>query len=409
MEKVNVAIILDTRRMLKENKYPVRLRLTNRGKRKTYLLGKYLSSDTWARVHGENPRGENRELLLYFAEIETKALNIIENLRVFSFEKFELAFNESRPTTNDLFTLFEEYISFLNKEERISTRNGYKDALSSFKKFADYKKRNKFSIYEITCDWLKEFEKWKVAGGASTSTVGVYARYLRNIINIEIKKKNFDQDDYPFGKGKYVIPATRNVKKALTIKQIKKLVKYKSESQPKMRARDMWLFSYLASGINMKDIAQLKFKDLGTKTILFIRSKTEQSLKKELKPIIVPILPELMDVIHRWGNPDRSPNNYVFDIIKDDMDAETKHLKIKQSTKVINDHLKEIGQELKIKLKLTTYVARHSYATVLKRSGASMELISENLGHKDLHTTENYLDSFEDKERRKYQKKLLKF
>ena len=71
--------------------------------------------------------------------------------------------------------------------------------------------------------------------------------------------------------------------------------------------------------------------------------------------------------------------------------------------------MKIIGKKLELELKLTTYTARHSFATVLKRSGAPIEFISESLGHKDLGTTENYLDSFENEIKEQYQRKLLNF
>ena len=71
--------------------------------------------------------------------------------------------------------------------------------------------------------------------------------------------------------------------------------------------------------------------------------------------------------------------------------------------------MKRIGEKLELDLKLTTYSARHSFATVLKRSGAPVEFISESLGHKDLRTTENYLDSFEDEVKEQYQRQLLNF
>jgi site-specific recombinase XerD len=71
--------------------------------------------------------------------------------------------------------------------------------------------------------------------------------------------------------------------------------------------------------------------------------------------------------------------------------------------------MKKIGTILGFDTKLTTYSARHSFATVLKRSGAPIEFISESLGHKDLKTTENYLDSFEDEMKESFQKQLLNF
>ena len=60
--------------------------------------------------------------------------------------------------------------------------------------------------------------------------------------------------------------------------------------------------------------------------------------------------------------------------------------------------LKELAQELEISDNLTTYVARHSFATILKRSGVDIALISELMGHSDLTTTQIYLDSFDEEQ-----------
>jgi len=81
----------------------------------------------------------------------------------------------------------------------------------------------------------------------------------------------------------------------------------------------------------------------------------------------------------------------------------------KQFLQVINKHMKRIGVKLGIDIKLTTYVARHTFATVLKRSGAPIEFISESLGHSDLKTTENYLDSFEDSTKKQWAQALVDF
>jgi site-specific recombinase XerD len=64
-------------------------------------------------------------------------------------------------------------------------------------------------------------------------------------------------------------------------------------------------------------------------------------------------------------------------------------------TKIINKYVKQIAKEVEINKGVTTYYARHSFATVLKRSGAKIEMISELLGHSSVHVTESYLDSFE--------------
>ena len=73
----------------------------------------------------------------------------------------------------------------------------------------------------------------------------------------------------------------------------------------------------------------------------------------------------------------------------------------------VNKGLREWSRILGLKTTLTTYVARHTFATVLKRSGVSVALISESLGHSDLSTTQIYLDSFENSQIDEAMKHLL--
>ena len=73
----------------------------------------------------------------------------------------------------------------------------------------------------------------------------------------------------------------------------------------------------------------------------------------------------------------------------------------------VNKHLKEIGEKLELPIPLTTYVARHSYATVLKRAGVSTAIISESLGHSSEKITQTYLDSFDNEQIGNAMKNLL--
>ena len=73
----------------------------------------------------------------------------------------------------------------------------------------------------------------------------------------------------------------------------------------------------------------------------------------------------------------------------------------------VNKYLKDIGDKLKLPLPLTTYVARHSYATVLKRAGVSTAIISESLGHSSEKITQTYLDSFDNEQVDEAMKNLL--
>ncbi len=173
------------------------------------------------------------------------------------------------------------------------------------------------------------------------------------------------------------------------------------------KARDYWIFSYLRQGMNMKDIASLKWKNLKDDKLEFIREKTKRTKKSEIKTIIVYLTPEAIDIIERWGTDNKKADNYIFRILDESMSEERK-LRVKnQAIKVVNDWMKKIAKELEFDVSPTMYYARHSYSTILRNSGASLEYISKALGHKDLVTTEKYLDSFEEEKARAFNEKLL--
>jgi site-specific recombinase XerD len=233
----------------------------------------------------------------------------------------------------------------------------------------------------------------------SRTTVGIYLRTLRSIFNNAISNKDILPSLYPFRKNdyekdKYRIPEGSNIKKALELKEIESIFKYKAKSGSiKEKARDYWTFIYLTNGLNVKDLCLLKYKDIDGNTLKFIRAKTIRQKKERV--IYATIRKESLKIIEKWGNKNSSNETYVFPILQGKESAEKQRQLIQQLTHTINDNLKSIAEELGIKKPVTTYSARHSFATVLKRSGASMEVISEMLGHSNLKTTRLYLDSFE--------------
>ncbi|MCD4737485.1 MAG: tyrosine-type recombinase/integrase [Bacteroidales bacterium] len=89
------------------------------------------------------------------------------------------------------------------------------------------------------------------------------------------------------------------------------------------------------------------------------------------------------------------------------MTGEQQYARIRQRVKDINKYVDRIAKGVGITKKVTMYTARHSFSTILKRSGASIEYISESLGHSNIKTTENYLDSFEDEVKREYANRLI--
>jgi len=404
--KPTLLLLLDTRSKKKDDKFPLKLRIIFNRKVKYYATGYDMTEDEWkALASGEKLKKDQKEVKETVIGFQGKAQTIIRNMRIFSFASFEKHFFEVRNTNGSLENLYEDYIAELKKEERIGTASSYQCSLNSLKEF-----KPKLNLEDITVDFLKQYEKWMLKEENSLTTVGIYLRPLRALFNVAISAGLASQESYPFGKKRYEIPSGRNIKKALTIADVGKIFNYGAIPGTTMdKAKDFWLFTYFCNGINMKDIALLQYKNLNGDFINFVRSKTEHTTRGNSRAISVYVNDEAKTIIQKWGNSDIAPGNYIFPILTKEMTAEKQYAAIQQFTKTVNKYMDLIAKELKLEKHVTTYTARHTFSTVLKRSGASTEFISEALGHSNKKTTESYLDSFEQDAQKEMAKKLLAF
>jgi integrase len=391
-----VTVFFDTRRAKDKCKYPVKLTIYHNREKQRYGLGIDLKESEWQKINSPNLRDE--ELKKIKAKLDvytTKASNVIEKLGdSFTFNSFELEFFEKgtrKKESNNVYEAFEEYIEKLNKEDRIGNVVAYTSALNSLKSF-----RKKLSFHDVTPDFLDSYEKEMLKDEKSITTVGIYLRSLRHIMNIAIDKGILKPQLYPFKKGKYEIPASRNEKQALKFDELKTILNYKTDLIGERKAIDFWIFSYLCNGMNMADICRLKYKNIDGDYLLFVRKKTSRTKRTDIKAIRCFMIPEVKTIIKKYGNQDITPDTYIFPILEPDITAKREHEKIQFFTRNVNKYMKQIATKIGINSNISTYAARHSYATVLKRKGASIDYIKDSLGHSDLKTTENYLDSFLD-------------
>lgn len=404
-----VTLYLDTRRQKNDGTYPVKLRVTLLRKQQYYPTGVDLTKAQWAKVNKAKPREDfirdTKRLLETYSD---RAERIVREMALFSFEEFETRYaGTAKASPDNVLLWFDKYIEQLNREERVNTASSYLCARNSLQAY--HQRKAPLTFREIDPAWLKGFEKWMIDNGNSITTVGIYLRPLRSIYNQAMEDGVVDRENYPFSKRRYQIPTGRNVKKALTLADIEKIYQYDAEpGSTEAWARDLWLFSYLCNGMNPKDIARLTYGQIGPKHLRFVRAKTERT-KREVKPITVPITPDVRRIIDQWGQQPASPQKYVFGVLAAGIDAKRELALVKQFTKTINKYVRRIAQAVGIDKDVTTYTARHSFSTVLKRSGVSTEFISESLGHQDIRTTENYLDSFEDEMKAEYASALTAF
>ncbi len=401
---VSVILTLDTRREKMDGNYPVKVQVVQKGKQRYYSTGKTLSNEEWtslAETKNKLLSEIRRDLENSFSYIKSNVEALV-NEHEFTFESLNVRLGKGL-SDKTLGTAFQAKIETLLNENRIGSYNYYKDTLKAIEDFAG--KNIPFDY--VTVSWLNKFEKHLVTTGKNFTTVGMRCRAIRSIMNDALSLGIIKEKQYPFGQGKYEIPTGQGRKLALSLQQIKALVTYTDGSEATEHARDLWFFSYLCNGINFADLVTLKHSNIQNGEIYFIRAKTIKTSKVK-KEICAVITPEMQAIIDRWGNPNINPDSYIFDFLKGGETPMQTKKRVRDVISNCNRRLRKIGKTLNIE-GLSTYTARHSYATVLKRSGANIAYISESLGHNDLKTTENYLASFEKEERVKNASFLTNF
>lgn len=387
-----------------DGKCAVSIRITFERKKRYYPTGINLVISDFEKAQGEKPRKEFKRLALKLQSYEKKAADIIESLPAFTFKAFEKHYFTNRGTKGTLNEAFATYAAELREAGRIGTAVSYECAQNSLNKFSPGAK-----FADATPDFLRKYERWMLNDGNSITTVGIYLRSLRTLFNNSITDGLLTKDYYPFGKKRYEIPTGNNIKKALTLKDIGTIFHYRPEPGTMTdRAKDYWIFMYLCNGINVKDMSLLKYENIKGEVIEFIRAKTERT-KRHVEPIRVSLTDDLKAIIKKWGNKKADGTTFIFPILEKGLTPERERQLIQQMTHVINDHMKILAETLGIEKEVTTYFARHSFATVLQRSGASISFISEALGHSSSKTTQSYLAGFEDETKKETLKALTAF
>lgn len=404
MKRPTVSIILDTRRAKKDNKYPVKVRITHLRKQQYWHTGIDVTEDEFEQAMLERPKKGFLKLSEQLKFHKRKAENIIDEIKDFSFRQFELRAGANQKDISNVYSFYEDYISLLKNERRVGTASSYQCSLNSLKEY-----KSSLGFRDVDEKFLKDYEAWMLSNGNSITTVGIYLRCLRTMFNKAINEGLLGQEHYPFKKHKYVIPAARNIKKALNLDEVKKI--FESKVIPGTAsdfAKDIWIFSYLSNGMNIKDIALLKNKDVDGDYIRFVRAKTARSTRNSQSVISVYLIDQAKAIIKKWRN-SNVDDDYIFPILTKGLTPEKEMKVIQQAVKQVNKYVKRIASEAGINKEVTSYYARHSFATILKKSGASIEYISESLGHQNVATTRSYLDSFEDETKKKMASFLVNF
>jgi integrase/recombinase XerD len=380
IKKPVFSIMLRTTNPLSDGRYPVVIRATFDRKRQYYSLGMSATLSEWNATLGrfqakrltEEQRKANhllddysrslKDLGEYFSQVE------------FTFERFKERFFKS--ASGNVLEYFDRVITELEAQDRLGSARSYTNTRDKLKEF----KKN-FVFQDIDKKFLQKFEEF-ILKTCSPSTAGIYLRTLRAVYNRAITDNLAKRDIYPFTD--YKIKTVKGRKKALTKEQIQALKDYKAPNDSRLRdSLNLFLFSYYARGMNLMDIASLKWSNIRNGRIYYQRQKTADNLDLLIDS-------NLAEILTQYNGKD-----FIFPILETGLLAKTARYRIHAKLKKINEDLRSIASTKELPNDITFYWARHTYATTLKRAGVSVSVIQETLGHSSEQVTKNYLDSFE--------------
>ena len=354
---VVVSVLLDTRTVNKEGTYPVKIKVYFQGKPKYYPTGICMSTKEELEEVLESKSKKNIEIQDIIGKELSRILKNVDILverGTFSFSNLNNMLGKN--IGGSLNEMISAKIKELENEEKFGSSAFYKGTLSLLKRYM----KHDVPIKEVTVEWLNGLEKF-ILKTANQTTVAMNMRNIRATMNIAKQVGVIRESDYPFGRGKYQIKEGSGKKKALNKKQLKAIAEYSDGSMTTEFYRDLWLFIYFCNGLNVADLISLKFSDIQNGEISFIRKKTKDRTH-DVKRIYAAITPEMYSIINKWGN-DPKKSVYIFPFLKPGDSAWEHEKKKKNLTKLINKRMKMIGEKLNLG-KITTYVARHTYATV---------------------------------------------
>lgn len=388
----------------KEGMFPVVMRIVKNRKSKLISLGLECLKKDWDEENNQfkkthpNQLQRNRLLLKH----KDRALKIIDEFLMdeidFTLDQFEEKFRGIEPNKMTVLEFWNEIISDLTKSGKVGNAKALNETKTSL---FNFHKKNNLMFKEITPAFLEKYEVYLRENNNTDGGVAFKMRELRSIYNRAIKKNVIDEKYYPFKTYKVSKLKVGNIKKALTREEIRLIENFDDTLYPNLsEAKRIFLFSYYCRGMNYFDIMMLKWSNISGDRINYIRSKTKGKFNISILKPVQEILDFYKDTL--------STTDYVFPILlSKDLTAtqiqNRKHKKLQR----FNSDLKKIAEIVGIDKPLSSYVARHSYATNLKQLGVSTDIVSQSMGHTNVAITTAYLKDFEDDIIDKENEKLL--
>lgn len=381
----SIKVHLNKSRARKDGTYPLVFQLIHQRKKRVIYSPYHLFEECFDGLKGKvvNRRHKRTPLI---HEINDYIMSMLRELRetIVLLEEQEKHFSvadvvalyQSHQNNSCMVTYMDKLIRMQKEEGRIGTANAYQSTLNRVSSFLG--NDVSFCFNEINVKWLNLFISSLQKSGLKANTVNFYLRILRAVYNRALKEDVAGANvQSPFRN--ITLGSVKTVKRALDAESIQQIANASLEDKSRLElARDFFLFSFYSRGMSFVDMAFLKYTDISNDIIYYYRSKTGQLLQIK----IVTPLNLLINKYHNGGE-------YVLPILCSG--SKSLYNQYRNGLRRYNNDLKILSTNLQLPVPLTSYVSRHSWATIAKRSGAPVSVISEGLGHSSEKITYTYL------------------
>jgi integrase len=401
-ESISISVVLYRAKTLADGSHPIMIRLYKQGVVKYKSIGYSCKPNQW-----DQKKSRANELHQDYIKLNFKISDSIRDLdaEINELNNKKLKVSPDRiikvltPETSPNITVedfWNQHIDNLKSAGQYGTADTHKESCIRFSKF---RKNKKTSFESIDCSMLNKYEFLLRKDGLKDTSISTRFRDLRRIYRLAIASKLVSLAEYPFGRkddldkfclGKF---KTGTKKRAISEKDFKELKRLFIDpiAEPKLfNAKNYWMFSYYTAGTPFVDMIHLKWINIYDNILSYAR-------KKNGKQVDVPITAPAQKILdHYYINSGGNQSNYIFPVLDHNLHVSSIQIKNRRE-KVLNEYnqaLHELEKRLNVPYGyLTSYTARHTSFSTLKRKGATMEEIQNLANHESSKTTKIYIDS----------------
>ena len=299
---------------------------------------------------------------------------------------------ERKNAKDDLRLYMPEVIGMLKREGKFPAMHVYACTLRSYEKFCAEERYPKnttasLSMQEIfTPERLKEYEDWLAGQQSSPNTISTYMRTLQAVYNRWMSPGIEGYNPVLF-KDVYTKVESRT-KRALTAEQMEQLrnTDFSVLTLRQQQVLTYFMLMFMLRGMPFIDLAHLRKSDLRNRRITYRRHKTG-------KLMVVDVPPDAMRLLQKYR--DKTDSEYLFPLLHGGLFMEEHHHRYQETLRHFNRELARLMKQLLPGVSVSSYTARHTWATLAYHSGVPVGLISQSLGHSSIRVTMTYLKPFD--------------